>query len=202
MDYEHFCIVLSGPSGVGKTTISRRLLELDDSLALSISFTTRPCKAGEIDGVHYYFVNKEKFEQLIASRALLEYTYVYGNYYGTAKETLECFFDKGKEVILDIDFEGALNFKRIMGPRSLLIYLLPPTLLELRKRLEKRMREDEKEISKRFSEFKDEFKYFPLYDYWIINDDLDSAVNNISNIINAERMKIKRLVDLPEGFFK
>jgi guanylate kinase len=196
MRYKHFCVVLSGSSGVGKSTISRRILEYDKDLALSVSYTTRPRKEGEIEGVHYFYTNEEGFAKLMAEGKLLEWTHIYGHYYGTARHTITSFFRKGFDLVLDIDFTGALSFKKAFGAGAILIYLLPPSFKELKRRLEKRKRDSKKEIEKRFDLSKEELEYFPRFKYYVVNDDLDEATQQVLSIINAERLRVNRIKKL------
>ncbi|MBQ7938013.1 MAG: guanylate kinase [Oscillospiraceae bacterium] len=178
--------VISGPSGVGKGTIINRLFELDENLYFSVSATTRKPRAGEIDGVHYSFKTKEEFENDIESGEMLEHASFSGNYYGTPKSAVEEKLSQGKDVVLDIEIQGARNVKKLM-PEATLIYILPPSIDELKKRLIGRNTEDKESISRRLHTAYTELHEAPeLYDYFIVNDMVDEAAMKIKNIIEGK----------------
>ncbi|MCS7163721.1 MAG: guanylate kinase [Thermodesulfovibrio sp.] len=183
--------VISAPSGTGKTTLCERLLKMLPDLRMSISHTTRKPRANEKDGVDYFFIDKEKFEQMIANDEFIEWAEVYGNFYGTSKKVISDLIKGGYDILLDVDTQGARNIKKLY-PDSVLIFILPPSLKELERRLLLRD-EDKKAISKRLSKASDEISQYKFYDYIVINDELERALNDLLCIIHAERLKTKRV---------
>lgn len=183
--------VLSGPSGAGKGTIVKRLLEDAEpgTLALSISMTTRAPREGERDGVSYFFVTKEAFEEKIAAGGLLEYADVYGHYYGTPRAYVEKCLAAGTDVLLEIDIQGAMNVKRAF-PDGVFLFVAPPSMDVLRDRLTGRATDAEDVIRLRLSKAVSELEYIPEYDYLIINDDLDRAVRDAEAAIRAEHVRV------------
>jgi len=175
-------IVLSGPSGVGKGTICNTLIK-ELNAWYSISMTTRNPREGEQDGIHYYFVTKEEFEEHLKNKELLEYNIYNNNYYGTPKYKVLEKLNQGIDVFSEIDVNGAKNIKK-MFPESLLIYIAPPSMEELRKRLTERGTETIEKINERLAIAEEEAKEQHIYDYIIINDDLETAINNVRNIIH------------------
>tara|TARA_Y100000768_G_scaffold28875_1_gene19281 strand:+ start:351 stop:971 length:621 start_codon:yes stop_codon:yes gene_type:complete len=192
---KNFCIVLSSPSGAGKTSISKKLILKDKSLSLSISCTTRPKRKGEINKKDYIFVNNSTFEKLVNKNDFIEYADVFGYKYGTLRETVEKIFKKKKDVLFDIDWQGYQQLKQ-SGLEVVGIFILPPSKKELVKRLKNRGRDTSFEMKKRMNLVQDEISHFPEYDYVIINKDLKECVLQIQNIINSERLKKKRLNNL------
>lgn len=184
-------VVVSGPSGVGKGTIIKRLLERTEKTVLSISMTTRPPRPGEEEGVNYFFVSKQQFEEHIRHGALLEWAKVYENYYGTPKENLEAHFRQGNDVIVEIDVQGAASAK-MHYKNGLFIYILPPSIDVLKQRLYSRAKGEGDDLNHRLSQAKQEMQFLDLYDYAVINDDLDKAVNQAQNIILADRQRYAR----------
>ena len=179
--------VISGPSGVGKGTVIKRLFEIEDNLYFSVSATTRKPSPGEIDGIHYSFKTKEEFEQDIETGEMLEHAIFNGNYYGTPKSAIEQKLSEGKDIILDIEIQGAKNVKSIM-PEAVLVYLLPPSIDELKQRLVGRNTEDAETIAGRLHTARLELNEAPeLYDYFIVNDLVDNAAIKIKDIIEGER---------------
>ena len=188
-------IVLSGPSGAGKGTICSNLLIGDDSLNLSISMTTRDPRGSEVDGVDYYFVSKEEFERRIANDEFLEYAQVHGNnYYGTPKDKVEEALKKGEDIILEIDIQGALKVKEKM-PEGIFIFVMPPSMRELRDRLVKRNTETKEKIIERFKNAYKEINEVTKYNYIVINDEVDLSVNKVKSIILAEKCRVDRIED-------
>lgn len=180
-------LVISGPSGVGKGTIINRLFELDDNLYFSVSATTRNPRPGEINGVHYSFKTKEQFEHDIETGEMLEHATFSGNYYGTPRSAVEKKLAQGKDVVLDIEIQGAKNVKELM-PEAVLIYILPPSIDELKNRLIGRNTEDAESLKKRFNTAYRELHEAPeLYDYFIVNDMVESAAVKIIDILEGER---------------
>jgi len=183
-------IVLSGPSGVGKGTICKDLIEHFNAW-LSISVTTRNKRDGEVDGKDYFFVTKEDFEQKIKDNDFLEYATYNNNYYGTLKSKINEKLDNKIDVFAEIEVNGARNIKKIYKD-SVLIYILPPSLKELEERLRGRNTEDKKTIKNRMNITKEEIKQINIYDYAVVNDDLEKTIENIKKIIESERYKVER----------
>ncbi|MDD6881923.1 MAG: guanylate kinase [Firmicutes bacterium] len=181
--------VFSGPSGAGKGTICKRLLEEVDELAVSVSMTPRAPRNGEVDGVSYYFTEKEAFEENIAKGKLLEYAEVYGNYYGTPKEPVIEKLQAGIDVILEIDMQGALKVKENY-PDGVFVFILPPSMSILRKRLTGRGTETKEAIELRLGETLKELSYIEKYDYCVVNGELEEAVARAKAIIMAEHSKV------------
>ena len=184
-----FLLVLSGPSGVGKGTVCERLLEKRDDIQYSISATTRKKRPMEVNGENYYFLSLDDFQDKIKEGEFLEYAKVHGNYYGTPKSYVTDTVDKGDIVILEIDVQGALQIKENY-PEAVFIFLLPPDLKELRNRIEKRCTEDKETIDLRMKNAQKELSFIDKYDYGIINDDVENAVNKVECIIEAEKLKV------------
>lgn len=178
-------IVVSGPSGTGKGTVCNKLLQETPELAYSISATTRQPRAGEQDGVNYYFLTKEKFETLIAEGGFLEYANVYGNYYGTPLAKLQERRAQGEDILLEIDTQGALNVMR-RCPDGVFIFLLPPSIEELERRIRGRGSETEESLARRLGSARKEIAIGRRYKYVVINDDVDQAVSLIKSIIATE----------------
>lgn len=183
-------LVISGFSGAGKGTVMKRLLELHDEYSLSISATTRKPREGEADGREYFFKTVEEFEKMIAEDALIEHAQYVGNYYGTPKAYVEEQLDKGNNVILEIEIQGAMNIKR-MFPDAVLMFITPPSAAELEKRLRGRETEDEATIKARLSRAAEEAEGVEDYDYIVINDEVDLCVGRIHDIVLSEKMKAK-----------
>ena len=173
--------VISGPSGTGKGTICDRIIKENDDVALSISMTTRKPREGEIDGVNYYFVTDEEFERAIAEDGFLEYARVYEHSYGTPKKAVLARLSEGTDVILEIDTQGAMNIKR-KYPEGVFIFIKPPSMHELRKRIEGRGKDDPDIIELRLGEAEKEMQLADEYDYCVVNDDLDEAVEKVKKI--------------------
>jgi len=192
---KNFCIVLSSPSGAGKTSISKKLLLKDKLISLSISCTTRPKRRGEINKKDYIFLNELRFQRLRNNNDFIEYANVFGFMYGTQRNTVEKLFKKKKDVLFDIDWQGYQQLKQ-SGLEVVGIFILPPSKKELVKRLKNRGRDTTKEMKKRMNLVQDEISHFPEYDYLVINKDLNKCVKQIQNIINAERLKRSRLNNL------
>ena len=184
-------VVVSGPSGAGKGTICKNFMELNKEMLLSISSTTRNPRENEIDGVNYNFITKQDFEDLIGTDSLLEYVHVFGNYYGTPKKwVLEC-IEKGKDVLLEIEIVGAMKMKE-KYPDAILVFVLPPSLKELKNRIVTRGTETIEQIENRMARAMQEIKTIEKYDYFIFNDNLTRAVDDLEAIISAEKNKVNR----------
>ena len=178
-------LIISGPSGSGKGTIVERLVA-DSGYSVSISATTRNPRPNEIDGVHYFFKSVEKFEEMLEKGELLEHAVFCDNYYGTPKKYVEEQLEEGKNIILEIEVQGALQVKKKYED-AVLIFTMPPSLTELRRRLEYRGTEDKATIDKRIKRAEEELEYLPKYDYLVINDTVERAVEDIDCIVKAER---------------
>ena len=186
-----FLLVISGPSGVGKGTVLHDLMNTQKNLVYSVSVTTRKQRPGEIEGVSYFFKSHEEFEKMIEEDKFLEYAKVHDNYYGTPKEFVEEKINEGKIVILEIDVQGALNVKKNID-NGVYIFLAPPSLSELKNRIVNRGTETESDINLRMSNAKKELSYIKNYDYLVVNDHLNSAINLVNEIINAEKHRVFR----------
>lgn len=197
MQEKGILIVLSGFSGAGKGTLVKKLLETYDNYALSISMTTRAPRAGEENGVHYFFTDREQFEEKIAQNGLIEYAQYCGNYYGTPRAYVEEQLSKGKNVILEIEIQGALKIKELF-PESLLLFVTPPTAAELERRLKGRGTETDEVIAKRLARASEESEGIEAYDYIVVNDNLETCVEELHQIVKAAcRAPIRR-----EAFIK
>ena len=195
-------LVLSSPSGAGKSTIARTLLENDPALSLSVSVTTRPRRGSEIEGVHYRFVSEREFERLRDSDALLEWAEVHGNFYATPREPAERAMAEGRDMLFDIDWQGALQLKDKMRADIVSIFILPPSMKELKSRLKRRAEDQEAVIETRLANAKVEIEHWRDYDFIVINQDLDQAYNEVRAIVTAERLRRDRrpgLFDLVSG---
>lgn len=187
-------IVISGPSGAGKGTICRNLTKLNPDIKVSISATTRAPRRGEIEGENYYFLSKESFEKMLLEDTLLEYAKVYDNYYGTPKKYVLDNLEKGNDILLEIDIAGALQVKEKFQD-GVFIFILPPSLEELKSRIIGRGTESEKDIEKRYGAAMEEIQQVIKYDYAVINDDLERATKDVEAIIRAEKCKVTRIKD-------
>ena len=181
--------VLSAPSGAGKTTLCRRLVKSVPELAYSVSYTTRPPRAGEVDEVDYSFVSRGRFENMVEAGEFLEWAEVFGCFYGTGKKRVIEKLDSGLNVMVDIDIAGARQIK-ISFPQAVFIFILPPTFRELIHRLESRGTEGKLEMRQRLDEAKVEIEAGKMYDYLIINDSIDRAVDDLESLITAERFRM------------
>ncbi|HCR86375.1 MAG TPA: guanylate kinase [Alphaproteobacteria bacterium] len=192
-------LVLSSPSGAGKTSISRKLLELDDQIKMSVSATTRKMRTGEVDGKDYYFTEKEKFQDMVNKGEFLECALVFGNYYGTPEKPVYEAIDNGKDVLFDIDWQGTISLQKKCGRKVVSIFILPPSMAELEKRLRARAQDEESVIKERMSKASDEISHWLVYDYILVNENIDQTVERVKHILEAERHKRFRLKGM-EGF--
>ena len=183
--------VISGPSGVGKGTIVKELLKLQSELKLSVSVTTRQPRPGEVEGVNYYYRTAEEFQRMVMAGELLEYAQYVSTYYGTPRHYVEEQLAAGHDVVLEIDIKGAIQVKERI-PNGIFIFVLPPTMEELEARLLKRQTEAAEAMRRRLQVAVDELNYLPLYDYQLVNDELDVAVNKVQAIILAEHCRVMR----------
>ena len=184
-------LVVSGPSGAGKGTICKALLNKNDQIKLSVSATTRKPRNGEVHGVNYFFIEKEEFTKMIENGEFLEYAQIYDNFYGTPKAAIiEC-LEKGQDVILEIEMQGARQIKEVY-PEGVFIFVLPPSLEELKSRIVGRGTETQEEIEKRFSCAFEEINQIVTYDYFIVNEDIEKSVSDVEAIICAEKNKVTR----------
>lgn len=184
-------IILSGPSGSGKDTVLNKLVENREDVKISVSMTTREKRNGEIDGIHYYFADREYFEKNISENKMLEYAEYAGNYYGTPKAPVDEMLSNGKAVILKIEVQGAEKIRSIY-PDVISIFLMPPSMRVLEERLRDRKTEDEETINHRLVIAREEMKKAPDYDYVVVNDTVENAVAGIETVIKAERLRISR----------
>ena len=193
-------LVLSSPSGAGKTTISRALLERDDNLTMSVSATTRPMRPGEVDGEDYFFVDEIKFNKMITDGELLEHANVFGNYYGTPRKPVEDALADGKDILFDIDWQGTQQLAANDSTRDDLVsvFILPPNTAELENRLRIRAQDPEDVVQKRMSKAVDEMSHYREYGYVIVNDEVDTSVRQVKTILTAERTRISRQMGLHE----
>ncbi|HEX3494008.1 MAG TPA: guanylate kinase [Methylocella sp.] len=186
-------LILSSPSGAGKTTLTRMLLQTRElDLTLSISVTTRARRSSEVDGIHYRFITKKEFESLRQGGDLLEWAEVHGNFYGTLREPAEQVLRQGRDVLFDIDYQGARQVKEKCGGDAVAIFILPPSMQELRSRLERRAEDRPDVIDKRLREARNEIRRWTDYDYVLVNDDLQSTLAGLRAILAAEHRRTAR----------
>ena len=189
-------LVLSSPSGAGKTTISRMLLEDDDNISLSVSVTTRPMRPGEVDGVDYFFIDPDEFGLMLNRQELLEHAKVFDHYYGTPKGAVEEALSGGKDVLFDIDWQGEQQLKQAALTDLASVFILPPSTEELARRLQNRASDPPDVVAVRMAKAPDEISHWPEYDYIIVNYDIDDSVAKVRAILAAERLKRERQVGL------
>lgn len=188
-------IVISGPSGSGKDSVCERLKEYNDNFWVSISCTTRKPRQGEEDGINYFFINKEKFENKIKKDEFLEYAIYNNNYYGTPKDKINDYLNKGIDVILVIEVQGALKIKHKV-PEAIFIFLMPPTMRDLVYRLKKRGTESKDKIIERFKKAYKEINELNKYNYVVVNDELDKAAKKVNSIIEAQKCMVERIEEV------
>jgi guanylate kinase len=200
MKRKGIAFIFSSPSGGGKTTLCQQVVTLVPDLKYSISYTTRPPRAGEENGKDYYFVSSESFQDIIKGGNFAEWAEIHGHFYGTPLDSLKKLLSKGIDLVLDIDVQGAKQLKERLE-EGIFIFLLPPSMSVLKERLEKRGTDSEQEIMNRLKSAEGEIKQLTWYDYIIINDDLNEAVSNLRSIIIAERCKRERILpQIKESF--
>lgn len=202
-DRSGLLIILSSPSGAGKTTLSRRLLADDDAVSFSISATTRKPRPGEVDGREYFFKSPEDFQAMVAGGEMLEHAEVFGNFYGTPKAPVEQAITQGQDVIFDVDWQGGQQIRgSALGKFTVSIFILPPSIAELEARLEKRGQDSAEVVAGRMAKSRDEISHWAEYDYVLVNDNLDVCEAQLRDILSAERLRKDRqihLVDFVKG---
>jgi guanylate kinase len=188
--------VLSSPSGAGKSTIARMLLEAEPDLAMSVSATTRPIRPGEVDGTDYHFVDLERFRAMVANHEFLEWAHVFGHRYGTPKAQVDAMLSDGKDVLFDIDWQGAQQLFQIAGGDVVRVFILPPSMEELRERLIRRATDSADVIGARMQRAASEVSHWDGYDYVLVNDDVDQCFGDVRTILASERLKRSRQTGL------
>ncbi len=191
-------LVLSSPSGAGKTTLSRRLLEADPGVELSISVTTRKQRPGEIDGRDYHFIDAARFEAMVESSELLEWAQVFGHRYGTPRAPVEAALVRGRDVLFDIDWQGTQQLREKVARDLVSIFVLPPSIPDLERRLRSRAQDSDEVIHARMAKAADEMSHWAEYDYVVINTDVDHAFTEVQSILAAERLKRERQTGLSD----
>jgi guanylate kinase len=191
--------VLSSPSGAGKTTIARRLLESDDNLTMSISTTTRPRRPSEMSGRDYNFTDRATFDRMVGRGEFLEWAEVFGNCYGTPRDPVEQALSAGKDVLFDIDWQGTQQVARVARDDLVSVFILPPSMSELERRLRTRAQDSEEAVAGRMAKAADEISHYKEYDYLVVNHDVEQSVNTVASILAAERARCARFRDI-DGF--
>jgi guanylate kinase len=187
--------VLSSPSGAGKSTIARMLMESDDGVAMSVSATTRPIRPGETDGADYHFVSDERFDEMVGQGAFLEWAHVFGHRYGTLKSEVLRVIEGGRDALLDIDWQGTQQLKQV-DPDIVRVFILPPSMEELERRLRNRATDSDEVVERRMARAAAEISHWAEYDYVLINNDAEKCRELVHNILKAERLKATRRVFL------
>lgn len=197
MERSGLLIILSSPSGAGKSTLARRLIEWDPTLTFSVSATTRQPRSGEIDGQHYYFRSREQFQQMVAGAEMLEHAEVFGNYYGTPRAPVETAMRQGADTLFDVDWQGGQQIRASgLGSHVVSIFVLPPSLAELERRLRGRGQDSDQVIRGRMEKSLNEISHWAEYDYVVVNDDLDRSTEALKTILTAERLRRDRQTGL------
>jgi len=194
-------IVLSSPSGAGKTTLTRKLLAENENMTMSVSATTRAPRGGEEEGKDYYFLSKTQFSDMVAEDDFLEHAKVFDNFYGTPRQPVEAALESGRDVIFDIDWQGAQQLAEAAANDLVKIFILPPNMQELESRLRSRAQDSDTVIAKRMSKAETEISHWPEYDYVIVNENIETAMDELRAIVAAERMQRRRQFWL-SGFVK
>jgi guanylate kinase len=198
-DRRGLLIILSSPSGAGKSTLARRLRAWDPSIIFSVSATTRPPREGEVDGQDYHFLSERAFKAEVAEGGMLEHAHVFGNFYGSPRGPVEAAISAGKDVLFDIDWQGAQQIRNSsLGQHTLSIFLLPPSIAELRRRLESRGKDSPETIAKRMQKSWDEISHWDGYDFVLVNDDLDATEEKLRTIVTATRLRRSQQPGLTE----
>jgi guanylate kinase len=193
-----FLLVLSSPSGAGKTTIARLLAERDPGLDLSVSVTTRPRREGEVEGRDYFFIDRRRFDQMVAQDELLEHATVFGNCYGTPRQPIEAALDAGRDVVGDLDWQGAQQLTKRMGGDLVSVFVLPPSRAELETRLRTRAQDSAAVVAARMAKSAEETSHWAEYDYVVVNREIEESVAQVQAIIIAERLRRERQLGLPD----
>jgi len=193
--------IVSAPSGAGKTSLVKQLIATVEDLTVSVSHTTRPKRDGEVDGVDYHFVSQETFKQMIGEGAFLEHAQVFDNFYGTAQETVQQNLDNGLDVILEIDWQGAAQIRKMM-PDCQSIFILPPSIEVLEQRLRHRGQDDEAVIARRMRDAVNEMSHYAEFDYLVVNDDFETALDELRSIIVSNRLTLRQQQIKLEGLLK
>ena len=188
--------ILSSPSGAGKTTIARKLLAVEENLAMSVSVTTRPMREGEVEGRDYFFKTREQYDAMVADEAFLEWAEVFGNCYGTPRAQIVAGLENGQDFLFDVDWQGAQQLSQRAREDVVSVFLLPPSMEELEHRLRSRATDDESVITGRMARAGDEISHWDAYDYVVINHDLEDCFNKVRTILHAERLKRSRQTGL------
>lgn len=196
LDRRGLMFILSSPSGAGKTTISRMLLDADDEIRLSVSATTRPPRPGEVEGVHYHFVDDAEFDRMVELDDFYEWAHVFGHRYGTPKGRIRSALKEGQDFLFDIDWQGTQQLYQKDQQDVVRVFILPPTIDELRRRLESRATDDGEVIEARMERARAEISHWDAYDYVVINEDVDGCFAKVREILHAERMKRQRQTGL------
>jgi len=192
-------IILSSPSGAGKSTLAKSLRDWDPSIAFSVSATTRPARAGELDGREYFFRSRADFEAMIANGDMLEHAEVFGNLYGSPKAPVATAIEGGQDVLFDIDWQGGQQIRASsLGKHVLSIFILPPSISELDRRLRSRGQDSDAIIAGRMAKSRDEISHWPEYDYVLVNDDLPTTAEQLKTIVSAERLRLSQQPDVVE----
>jgi guanylate kinase len=191
-------LVLSSPSGAGKTTITRALIERDAELGVSVSVTTRPPRVGEVDGRHYHFIDQARFQEMVENGDLLEHATVFGNSYGTPRGPIEAALAAGRDIVSDVDWQGTQQLVESMRNDIVSVFVLPPTIAALDERLRSRAQDSLEVVAQRMAKSADEMSHWPEYDYVIVNHDLEGSVRQVQSILTAERLRRDRQVGLSE----
>lgn len=189
-------LVLSSPSGAGKTTISRLLLEAETNLSMSISVTTRAKRPNEVEGRDYFFIDKQSFDEMVSSNQLLEHAQVFDHYYGTPRRAVEEALSAGRDVLFDIDWQGTQQLKENAGADLVSVFILPPSVAELERRLRTRAQDSDEVVARRMAKASDEMSHYDEYDYVIVNNDVEESLDSVRAILRAERLKRERQVGL------
>lgn len=195
-------LVLSSPSAAGKTSISRRLLAEETGIVMSVSATTRPPRPGEVDGKDYYFYDPETFARMVANNEFLEHATVFDNSYGTPKKPVWDALERGQDVLFDVDWQGTRKLRESAREHLVSVFILPPSIAELENRLKARGQDSDEVVAGRMARAKSEMSHYEEYDYIVINDDLDTSVDNVKAILKAERLRKDRrtgLLDFVQG---
>ncbi|RGP36113.1 guanylate kinase [Pseudotabrizicola alkalilacus] len=186
-------LILSSPSGAGKSTLARRLMDWDPTIRFSVSATTRPPRPGEVDGQHYYFRDRAAFETMIDEGEMLEHAEVFGNFYGSPRAPVEAAMREGRDTLFDIDWQGGQQIRNsALGRDVVSVFVLPPSIAELDRRLRGRAQDSDEVIAGRMAKSRDEISHWAEYDYVLVNDDLDISFNSLLTILEAERMRRDR----------